>query len=95
MKFNRVLIVLLFVVFGFQSFAQFNLSQPIAVDPNVKIGKLANGLTYYIRKNTNPSKKIIVFIQIYDGILFVYHILCSFQSILEIIIYNTCIAHVE
>lgn len=58
MKFNRVLIVLLFVVFGFQSFAQFNLSQPIAVDPNVKIGKLANGLTYYIRKNTNPSKKV-------------------------------------
>jgi zinc protease len=26
-------------------------------DPNVKIGKLANGLTYYIRKNTEPKKR--------------------------------------
>ncbi len=26
-------------------------------DPNVKIGKLANGLTYYIRKNTEPNKR--------------------------------------
>jgi zinc protease len=26
-------------------------------DPDVKIGKLANGLTYYIRKNTEPKKR--------------------------------------
>lgn len=26
-------------------------------DPNVKIGKLANGLTYYIRKNTEPKNR--------------------------------------
>lgn len=26
-------------------------------DPNVKIGKLPNGLTYYIRKNTEPKKR--------------------------------------
>lgn len=58
MKFNRVFNVLLFFVFSLQSFAQFNLSQPIPVDPNVKIGKLPNGLTYYIRKNTQPSKKV-------------------------------------
>ncbi|WP_285009983.1 M16 family metallopeptidase [Pedobacter faecalis] len=30
---------------------------PIPVDPNVKIGKLPNGLTYYIRKNTEPNKR--------------------------------------
>lgn len=58
MKFNRIFSVLLFFIFSFQSFAQFNLNQPVSVDPNVKIGKLANGLTYYIRKNTNPSKKV-------------------------------------
>src|SRR5689334_12623336 len=58
MKFNRLLSVVLFFVFSYQSFAQFNLNQPISVDPNVKIGKLPNGLTYYIRKNTNPSKKV-------------------------------------
>jgi zinc protease len=58
MKFNRALSVLLFVVVTFQGFAQFNLSQPIPIDPNVKIGKLPNGLTYYIRKNTQPGKKV-------------------------------------
>ncbi|TCD01245.1 M16 family metallopeptidase [Pedobacter psychroterrae] len=26
-------------------------------DPNVKIGRLSNGLTYYIRKNTEPNKR--------------------------------------
>lgn len=28
---------------------------PIPVDPNVKIGKLDNGLTYYIRHNEYPK----------------------------------------
>jgi zinc protease len=58
MKCNRLFSVVLFFVFSFQSFAQFNLDQPVSLDPNVKIGKLPNGLTYYIRKNTNPSKKV-------------------------------------
>src|SRR4029078_4312611 len=40
------------------SFAQINLNQPLPVDPSVKIGKLANGLTYYIRKNVKPEKKL-------------------------------------
>ena len=57
MKFNRALSFLLFLVFTVQSFAQFNLSQPIPVDPNVKIGKLSNGLTYYIRKNQEPKNR--------------------------------------
>lgn len=35
------------------SFAQ--QSQPIPIDPAVKIGKLENGLTYYIRKNSEPA----------------------------------------
>jgi zinc protease len=50
-----------FVVFTFFyviSFGQYNLKDPLPVDPNVKIGKLANGLTYYIRKNVKPEKKL-------------------------------------
>jgi zinc protease len=31
--------------------------RPIPADPDVKIGKLPNGLTYYIRKNTEPKKR--------------------------------------
>jgi len=39
-------------------FAQINLNQPVPVDPNVKIGRLPNGLTYYIQKNAKPEKKM-------------------------------------
>jgi len=38
--------------------AQFEATKPLPTDPNVKIGKLANGLTYYIHKNALPAKKI-------------------------------------
>lgn len=38
--------------------AQINPNQVMPVDPNVKIGKLANGLTYYIRKNSLPEKRV-------------------------------------
>lgn len=38
--------------------AQTNLDAKLPVDPNVKIGKLENGLTYYIRKNTRPENKV-------------------------------------
>ncbi|PZR22718.1 MAG: peptidase M16 [Flavobacterium psychrophilum] len=33
-------------------------SDPIPFDPNVKVGKLKNGLTYYIRKNAKPENKV-------------------------------------
>ena len=33
------------------------LSDPINNDPNVKIGKLANGLSYYIRENSKPENR--------------------------------------
>jgi zinc protease len=33
-------------------------TDPIPFDPNVKTGKLKNGLTYYIRKNDKPEDKV-------------------------------------
>jgi zinc protease len=39
-------------------YSQVRLEEKLPVDPNVKVGKLANGLTYYIRKNTKPEKKV-------------------------------------
>ncbi|MGZ5247907.1 MAG: M16 family metallopeptidase, partial [Flavitalea sp.] len=38
--------------------AQSNLKENIPVDSKVKIGKLENGLTYYIRENKRPEKKV-------------------------------------
>lgn len=49
---------LLLLLTGLGSIAQFNLSQTLPTDPNVRIGKLSNGLTYYIRKNHTPEKKV-------------------------------------
>ncbi|RLD25176.1 MAG: insulinase family protein [Bacteroidetes bacterium] len=35
-----------------------DLNNPLPVDPNVKVGTLKNGMTYYIRKNTKPEKRV-------------------------------------
>ena len=37
--------------------AQQSQMPPIPIDPNVRIGKLENGLTYYIRHNELPEKR--------------------------------------
>src|SRR5436190_24347559 len=39
-------------------FAQTPLSETLPVDPAVRIGKLDNGLTYYIRQNKKPEQKV-------------------------------------
>lgn len=45
-------------VFLLQSaFPQIDRSQKMPLDPKVRIGKLANGLTYYIRHNSLPEKR--------------------------------------
>ena len=56
--------VLLFIAAVFCALAVFaqkgdlNLNDPIKTDPNVVIGKLDNGLTYYIRKNSYPKDRV-------------------------------------
>lgn len=34
------------------------LTDPLPIGPQVQMGKLANGLTYYIKKNSRPEKKL-------------------------------------
>jgi zinc protease len=38
--------------------AQDNPNEKLPVDPKVKVGKLENGLTYYIRNNEKPENKV-------------------------------------
>ena len=45
-------------VFAQQQKGDINLNDPIKADPNVTIGKLDNGLTYYIRKNSYPKDRV-------------------------------------
>jgi zinc protease len=38
--------------------AAFKLSDPIPVGPQVMLGKLPNGLTYYVQKNARPENRL-------------------------------------
>ncbi len=38
--------------------AALTLSDPVPIGPQVKVGQLANGLTYYIQKNSRPEKRL-------------------------------------
>ncbi|MFC6097017.1 M16 family metallopeptidase [Flavobacterium qiangtangense] len=58
MKHYRKLCLVL-LAFPMSIFAQdFNGESPIPFDPSVKTGKLENGLTYYIKKNSKPENKV-------------------------------------
>ncbi|MDR1652942.1 MAG: insulinase family protein [Prevotellaceae bacterium] len=49
---NTLLISILLLPFGIIS------AQDIPVDPDIRVGKLDNGLTYYIKHNAKPEKKV-------------------------------------
>lgn len=42
-------------------------NQPLQLDPELRTGKLANGFTYYIRKNKTPEKKVMMYLAIKAG----------------------------
>ena len=50
--------VLLACAFHAQADTPLKLSDHIPVGPQVKVGKLSNGLTYYIQRNARPEKKL-------------------------------------
>lgn len=53
---RKFLLSLLIVVsFGINAFAQ--MAMPTPMDPNVRYGKLDNGMTYYIRHNEKPDNR--------------------------------------
>lgn len=37
---------------------EYNLSDQLPIDKNIRVGKLSNGLTYYIRKNVVPKDRV-------------------------------------
>jgi zinc protease len=47
-----------FLLFPLISYSQGELGQLIPVDKKIKVGKLSNGLTYYIRKNSKPEDRV-------------------------------------
>ncbi|TAH07557.1 MAG: insulinase family protein, partial [Sphingobacteriia bacterium] len=55
---KQIQLVLLGILVVFSTNAQLNLNDKIPFDSKVKMGKLSNGLTYYIRANQKPEKKV-------------------------------------
>jgi zinc protease len=60
-KFRLVLIIAL-VQLSFMGFSQIDFNQAAPVDPAVRIGKLDNGMTYYIRHNEEPKERASFYI---------------------------------
>lgn len=56
---KKLLMLVLALVLYATSFAQvlLNPQEPVKLDPNVRVGKLDNGLTYYIRHNEMPDNR--------------------------------------
>jgi zinc protease len=60
MKFKSIVLSALFmlVVTSFLATAQKSaLNEKVPVDPDLKIGTLKNGITYYIKKNQKPENR--------------------------------------
>lgn len=53
---TRLYAILLFFFTTLHVYAQKN-EKVLPIDPNIRIGKLSNGLTYYIRKNQEPKNR--------------------------------------
>ncbi len=60
-KVKTVLLLLLMLFMSIQASAQQNIGE-LPVDPSIRIGKLKNGLTYYIRHNNNPENLVNFYI---------------------------------
>jgi zinc protease len=51
-------LLLCFVSFSYGQKGIMNATDTLPIDPNVIVGKLDNGLTYYIRKNKKPENRV-------------------------------------
>ena len=58
LTFVAIIFSMSFMGYSFGQKGITNMTDTIPVDPNVIIGKLDNGLTYYIRKNTKPENRV-------------------------------------
>jgi len=58
----RLLLIVAAVLMSWTSFSQNGLNAPAPVDPAARIGKLANGMTYYIRHNEEPKERASFYI---------------------------------
>ena len=61
--------ILIFLLIIFTSYAEISPDQTLVPDPEITLGKLDNGLTYYIRPNSYPEKEIYLRLVVRTGSL--------------------------
>ncbi len=61
LKIKNLLLLVLAIIFVLPAMAQKKVEE-LPLDPAVRIGKLKNGLTYYIRHNKEPENKVNFYI---------------------------------
>lgn len=59
MRFKKILLAALLIV---STAVQAQMMPPIPIDKSVRMGKLENGLTYYVRQNGWPEKRVNFYI---------------------------------
>jgi zinc protease len=55
---GKIGVSLLLVMWTWPAAAADDLNAPLPVNPQLRVGKLENGLTYYIQRNTKPDKRV-------------------------------------
>lgn len=66
---KKSIVLSLLILMSVSAFAQIDLNTPIPLDKNYRIGKLSNGLTYYIRSNKEPKERASFYIMRNAGAL--------------------------
>ena len=63
MKTSKTLFIsfLILLITG-SAYSQIDLNRPAPTDPDIRIGKLSNGMTYFIRNNKEPEKRASFYI---------------------------------
>lgn len=61
-SFKLVLLLVAALLASTVTYSQTDLNKPAPTDPEFRIGKLQNGLTYFIRKNKEPEKRASFYI---------------------------------
>ena len=59
---KKTLVFLVFIALSISSYSQGNDDKSVPADPAYRTGKLENGLTYYIRHNTEPAGRASYYI---------------------------------
>ncbi|MCE2757002.1 MAG: insulinase family protein [Chitinophagaceae bacterium] len=57
-RLKQAVFLLFTLILTLPSFSQLDLTAGLPTDPKLSMGKLSNGLTYYIRENRKPEKKV-------------------------------------